>query len=452
MSMQGPRSLDLAIPISNGILHSTLTIPPNAAGPIGLVIFAHGTGSSRHSERNQRVALHLQEQGLATLLFDLLTTDETTVDEARALQPIDIDVLADRLVAVTDWIADQAEIRGLPIGYFGSSTGAAVAMEAATRRAALVRAIVSRGGRTDLPDDVLKAVRAPTLLIVGGADHEIRKTNEAAAHSLKHHHLAVITDASHLFEEPGALAEVSRLAGEWLIGHLSGTKPVERRTSATPHFADRRSAGRALAVALKPRVGPGAIILGLPRGGVPVADEVARALGAALDIWVVRKIGAPLQPEFGVGAIAEGPSFFLDEQAADQLEISREDLEAVVLNEAEELRRRVACFRGGPPPLVRGRTVVVIDDGVATGGTVRAVLRAVHAAGAVRVILAVPVASAQTLAILRREADEVVCLSAPRDLISVGRWYDTFPQVADEEVLAILSTRERRRPQATASH
>jgi putative phosphoribosyl transferase len=212
----------------------------------------------------------------------------------------------------------------------------------------------------------------------------------------------------------------------------------------TVSFANRRSAGRSLGAALAGRVGPGAIVLALPRGGVPVADEVAATLGAALEIWVVRKIGAPHQPEFGIGAIAEGPCIFFDERAAEELGVSRAEFDVAALREAEELRRRVAMYRGSSPPLVRGRTVVVVDDGIATGGTFRAALRAVRNAGAVRIIAAVPVAAAQALPALRREADEVVCLSSPRNLVSVSRWYDDFHQVSEEEVLEILHMGRRR--------
>lgn len=191
------------------------------------------------------------------------------------------------------------------------------------------------------------------------------------------------------------------------------------------------------------------IVIGLPRGGVPVAAEVAAALHAPLDVWVVRKLGVPIQPELGMGAIAEGPSLVLDHDMVDAIGITDAEVMAVVRREADEVRRRVKLFRGErAAPDVHGRTVVLVDDGIATGGTARAAVRALRKRGAGRIVLAVPVGAPDTLDLLRREADEVVCLYAPENLMAIGLWYDRFGQVSNEEVVDIL---ERTRASSSAA-
>jgi putative phosphoribosyl transferase len=204
-------------------------------------------------------------------------------------------------------------------------------------------------------------------------------------------------------------------------------------------FADRRAAGQLLAQALLHHAGVNAIVLGLPRGGVPVADEVARVLGGSLDVWVVRKLGAPFQPELGMGAIAEGPAVILDRSTVRLLGVSSVQLLGVARREMEEVRRRVERFRSGRPlPELRDRIVILVDDGIATGGTMRAAIRAVRRRHPARIVVAAPVAAPDIVAALRREVDEVVCLHQPEDLYAIGLWYEDFRQVHDEEVVRIL--------------
>lgn len=206
------------------MLPGDLTIP---AGATGLVIFAHGSGSSRLSERNQRVAARLQAGGLGTLLFDLLTPQEEALDAQTAHLRFDISLLAERLVSVTDWVRAQAATSGLRVGYFGASTGAAAALVAAAARPELVHAVVSRGGRPDLAGPYLGRVHAPTLLIVGGEDLPVLAMNRAAVRQLAHaaNELAIVSGASHLFEEPGALDRVADLALGWFNQHLAVVQP-----------------------------------------------------------------------------------------------------------------------------------------------------------------------------------------------------------------------------------
>ncbi len=211
---------EVAIPLGNDHLDGTLTVPEHA---IGLVLFAHGSGSSRFSKRNRKVAQALQRRGLATLLFDLLTADEERLDERTGELRFDIGLLASRLMAATRWVARAPAVAGLPIGYFGASTGAGAALVAGARLPDLVRAVVSRGGRPDLAVNSLERVHVPVLLIVGGDDHEVLELNRAAMSSLGGPcALTVVPGATHLFEEPGALEQVAQHAGDWFVGHLSG--------------------------------------------------------------------------------------------------------------------------------------------------------------------------------------------------------------------------------------
>jgi putative phosphoribosyl transferase len=201
-------------------LTGDLEVPDNARG---VVLFAHGSGSSRHSPRNRHVAALLREAGLGTLLLDLLTPAEETVDVQTRHLRFDIGLLARRLVGATDWLAEDSETAGLDIGLFGASTGAAAALVAASERPELVRAVVSRGGRPDLARHALSGVQAPTLLIVGGDDLAVIPLNREALAQIKaEKDLVIVPEATHLFEEPGALDEVARLAADWFRGHLGG--------------------------------------------------------------------------------------------------------------------------------------------------------------------------------------------------------------------------------------
>ena len=211
---------EVQIPAGRAVLSGNLTIPENA---IALVLFAHGSGSSRHSPRNQFVARTLNGAGLGTLLFDLLTPEEEELDIHTREHRFNISLLAERLVHATKWACQQEETRDLHIGYFGSSTGGAAALVAAAEIPQDIGAVVSRGGRPDLAGDALPRVQAPTLLIVGGNDDVVIELNEMARDQMRCEvKLEIIPGATHLFEEPGALEQVAKLASDWFSLHLSG--------------------------------------------------------------------------------------------------------------------------------------------------------------------------------------------------------------------------------------
>lgn len=218
-----PEPEDVLIGFPEGELAGSLAVPPEA---LGLVLFAHGSGSSRHSPRNRYVAEVLQRAGLATMLMDLLTQAEEAIDATTRHYRFDIDLLANRLVVAIDWFIERPLTRDLAIGLFGASTGAAAALKAAAARPDRIRAVVSRGGRPDLAGDALELVRAPTLLIVGADDTPVIPLNQAALRRLRcPAELVLVPGATHLFEEPGTLETASDLAREWFLRHLPRQAP-----------------------------------------------------------------------------------------------------------------------------------------------------------------------------------------------------------------------------------
>ena len=204
-------------------------------------------------------------------------------------------------------------------------------------------------------------------------------------------------------------------------------------------FQNRKDAGERLARKLLKYRDAEPIVLGLPRGGLPVAYEVARALEAPLDVWVVRKVGAPFQPELGLGAVAEGGVLYLDHDTLRLLGASETEVVEIAERKAVEVEERVRRFRRGhPPPVIRGRTAIIVDDGIATGGTVRAAVRALRQLEPAWLVVATPVAAEESLQALRPEVDDVVCLETPSYLGAIGAWYEDFTQVQDHEVEEFL--------------
>lgn len=423
---------EIHVQVGNHELRGRLGVPQ---GPVGLVIFAAASAG----ETDRYVAEALRARGLATLVIPLEVSDD---------ERYDIELLATRLVAVTDWIVEHSNVAHLPLGYFGTGTGAAAALVAAARRPEHVRAVALSNGRADLAGSSLPVVRAPTLLVAPGNHETSLEIDRSAIEQMTAStQLAIIPGAGPRFEEPGALDEVVQLAAEWLLDHFAHAlvEPASRRGSWGRQFRDRRSAGERLALRLRHHAGDETVVFGLPRGGVPVADEIAKALDAPLDVWLVRKIGMPIQPELGMGALAEGAALVLDRTLVKWSGATTDDVRSIVHRKAAEIRRRALLYRGDAPAIdVHGKTVILVVDGVATGGTLTAAVRGARKRGAARVIVAAPVAAAAAVATLEAEADELVCLATPRHLNAVGAWYQAVRPVSDHDVVRILvAARER---------
>ena len=321
------------------------------------------------------------------------------------------------------------------MGYFGASTGAAAALVAAAQDKT-VGAVVSRGGGPDLAIRHLAGVRSPTLLIVGGHNFGVIELNEKAYRVLCcEKSLKIVPGATHLFEEPGALGQVP--ASRRLVGRHLKAPEAAGPARQQPIVYTIANAGQMLARRLMSYAHTNAVVLGIPRGGVPVAKEVADALDAPLDVIVVRKLGAPGQPELGIGAVVDGdhPRAIFSQDIIEHLGVSDEYIGAEIARQLKEVNRRETAYR---VPL-RGKTVIVIDDGIATGSSVRAALRGVRRQKPKRLILAIPVAPAESIEALQSDADEIVCLETPEDFFAVGQFYRDFRQVSDDQMKAILS-------------
>jgi predicted phosphoribosyltransferase/dienelactone hydrolase len=408
---------DITVHAGSRELRGSLGVPQ---GPVGLVVLA-GTD-------NRLVAEALRARGLATLTIDVESLEADN----------DLDALASDLLAISEWVR-HSNVSHLPLGYLGADCFAAAAVVAAAREPDIVRALVALGGRIDTAGPALASVSAPTLLICGLDDDAlIERDREAIEQMTTATQLAIIPGA---FSDPAMSDEVIQLAAEWLVDHFAVAlqESPARRGAWGRQFRDRRCAGERLAALLESHRRDNVIVFGLPRGGVVVADEIARALGAPLDVWLVRKIGMPIQPELGMGALAEGAALILDPTTVKWSGATPEDLQTIVHAKAAEIRRRATLYRGdAPPPDIHGKTVILVDDGVATGATLRAAIRGARKRGARRIIVAVPVAAAEAVAAIEAEADELVCIAAPKNSISVGGWYQDFRQVPESDVVAIL--------------
>lgn len=436
-------------------LEADLCLP---GGAQAIILFAHGSGSSRHSARNQYVAQVLNLAGFGTILVDLLTADEKKIDNKTKHLRFDIRLLASRIEAITEWLLNNSKTRNLSIGYFGSSTGAAASLITSSNFTNIVTTIVSRGGRPDLAESQLGNVTAPTLLIVGSSDKDIIELNKRALNGLKNaqaRELIAIPGAGHLFEEPGKMEDVAKAAKDWFECYLLATgKHFENKYRGNGNslisafkiklmprikFKDRVTAADMLARLLAKYKQDSPIVIGIPRGGVVVADVIARRLSVNLDIVMSRKMRAPNNSEYALGALVQDGSFYLDKAIVESLNVSYEYIEAEKLEQKREIDRRLSLYR--PPPKeykFKGKTTVLVDDGAATGSTIIASARWIRKQQPKKVVIALPVAPRQIIEALNREADDIHVLRIPSIFRSVSDFYVDYDPVTDDQVIQLL--------------
>lgn len=463
-------------------LEGDLAIPTGAKA---IILFAHGSGSSRHSTRNQYVAEVLNKTGFATLLVDLLSSEEKEADISGRHMRYNIELLTGRFKEVTKWLLQEPQTKNLKIGYFGSSTGAAAAIIAAVRFSNdsnnIVKALVLRGGRPDLAEEQLQKIVAPTLLIVGGSDNTvIIGINKRALKELKNakdRELAVIPGAGHLFEEAGKMEEVAKITVEWFEIYLlcNGKKFENKYTQKMksssvlpsifkdrPHFQvkfkDRVAAGEILAAPLRKyrkeedaegNTSANITVIGIARGGILVADAVAKKLAAHnFDIVIPKKLRAPNNSENAIGAIMQDGSVCLEKTLLESMNISDQYLEMEKSEQKKEIDRRMSLYRPQTEKEynIKGRTVILIDDGAATGATVIAAAGWIRKQNPKRLIIALPVAPSQIKRALMQQADALEIIYAPSNFTSVEQFYQNFDVVADQEIIRLL---ERYRKTAT---
>ena len=443
-------------------LEGGLTIP---LGAQAVVLFAHGSGSSRYSLRNQFVATVLNSKGIATLLVDLLSQDEKKIDEETKHLRYNIELLAGRFAAITNWLAQQPETRDFKIGYFGSSTGAAAALMAASRPG-IAKAIVTFGGCPDLASEsALHQVRASTLFIVGGNDTPAIAMNKRALESLSNtepKELAVISDAGHLFEEPGKMEEVAQVAAEWFECYLLTTgkkkfynkypritvrgflSSLREKHAFEVKFRDRFAAGEILASLLGKYKNDrdGVTVIGIARGGVVVADPIAEKLNADFDIIVPRKLRSPHNSENAIGAIMQDGSLYLDTSSLQTQNDISNYIEMEKLEQKKEMERRLSRYRPYSRDYkIRHSTVILVDDGIATGATMTAAARWIRKQEPKRLIIAAPIAPKQVVKRLKEEADEIEELRNPSEFKAVEQFYQEFADVSDDEIVQIAKRR-----------
>jgi putative phosphoribosyl transferase len=449
------QTLGRTITISEHALEADLVVP---AGAQAIIIFAHGSGSSRHSTRNQYVAQTLNDAGLATLLVDLLTEQEKAVDQDTRHIRFDINLLARRLIAVTEWTLQDPSIGHLKMGYFGSSTGAAAALMASAKLDN-IRAIVSRGGRPDLADyRLLHSIVAPVLFVVGGNDISVIGATVDTMKGLslsKRKELAVIPGAGHLFEESGKMEEVAIVAKKWFETYLldngntfecryiQNTRLVslKEKFRLQVRFTDRVAAGSMLATVVN-KYGKGkgeAIVIGIPRGGIAVADALAKKLHLPLDIVFPRKLRAPDNPENAVGAVMQDGSIYLNKNVVEELKISSEYLEIEKKEQTENIRRRMSLYRPDSKNYeLASKIVILVDDGAATGSTIIAAARWIRKMKLRQLVIALPIAPKQVLPLLQNEADVVEVLRMPSKFETVAQYYRDYSDINDKQIIQIM--------------
>ncbi len=425
-----------------------------------IIIFVHGSGSSRFSNRNAFISKYFNEQGFATLLIDLLTEKEKEEDIVKKHIRFNTELLTQRLITITQWVLSHQLTKNLLVGYFSSSTGTAAALNVSIKFDE-IGAIVSRGGRTDLVEDnIMKKIITPSLFIVGGKDDHVISINKRAYKEITNTNskeLAMIPDASHFFEEEGKMEEVSKIAIRWFKFHLlkNEVKFINnyKINSFTPFhlsslkskfqmkFKDRNSSGLIMAGLLnKYKNKNNILIVGIPRGGVIMADIVARKLSLkSFNIVLSRRLRNPYNLENTIGALFQDGSIYMHQESKN---FSNEYLQMEILIQKKELEKQISLF-GLHNEIynLRDKTVILVDDGCYTGSTIIVTYQWIKSHLPNKIIVALPVIPKKTHQLLTQYVDKIEFVYSPNNFKSVEDYYVDFGQVKNDDVIHVLEKR-----------
>lgn len=394
-----------------------------------VVIFAHGLNSSKDSPRNLYIAEGLVEKGFCCFLFDFTGHGESE----GGISDASIEQFVMDLDASLNYIDTRKELDRMRIGICGSSMGGTAALvKGATD--GRVRALALRSAPAEGYYEYARKVDIPVLIVQGDADPIMRESRILYEHLSGGKKLVMIKGADHLYSKDEYLKEAREAIVQWFVGELRSEDPDPKI------FKNRREAGFKLAYSLNEYKDREEVItLALPRGGVVTGYEVASYLNCPLDIIIVRKLGFPGERELAIGAVSETGAVVLNESIISSGGVSKEYIESEISRQKEEIKRRVDLYRKGRTiPDLKGKVVILVDDGVATGATIKAAISTLKKENIIKLIAALPVAPSETAEELKMMVDEFICLETPYYFMAVGSYYEDFTQVSDEEVVEIL--------------
>lgn len=394
-----------------------------------VVIFAHGLNSSKNSKRNLYIAEGLVEKGFCCFLLDFTGHGES---EGGA-SDVTVEQFVHDLGASLDYIHRIKGIVTAKIGICGSSLGgtAAIVMAASDKR---IKTLALRSAPAEGYYQYANKVHIPVLIVQGDADPIMKESLILYEKLAGEKRLALIKGADHLYSKEEHLREAREAVVHWFVERLSSGNPGARV------FKDRKEGGAQLALRLKEfKEREGVLVLALPRGGVVTGYEVASYLKCPLDVIIIRKLGFPGQPELAIGAVSETGTVVLNESIISDYGVPEEYIEGEISSQKAVIERRVNLYRKrqGIPDL-KGKNIILVDDGAATGATMKAAISTLRVEGIEKLIVALPVAPLETAEELRRMAGELICLETPSDFMAVGSYYQDFTQVTDEDVVKIL--------------
>jgi predicted phosphoribosyltransferase/predicted esterase len=434
-------------------LKGSLNIPFGASA---LILFIHGSGSDRFSIRNKYLSCLFNKNGFATLLVDLLTEDEKKLDQDYKNYRFDINLLTQRVVGVSDWIMRNPNTRNLFIGYFCSSTGAVAALNASLHFDDIATIIVKSGRLDLLENSTMNGLKIPILLIVGSRDSSIVKMNKRVYDELKGSGLikfSVVANASHFFEEEGKLDEVFVISQNWYKRYLLNEKQkfnfhfsnfqfhfksiLKINNKLVFKFQDRSSAGSVLATLLKKyEKDPNVIVIGIPKGGIVVADALAKRLSITnLDFVISRRIKEP-QREDTIGSTTEDGSVYM----CGKNPISMQYIDQQILKQKTEINASLKSYGSKHfPAKWKAKKLILVDDGAFTGSTIILAHNYIKKFNPSEIIIALPVLSKEAFEVLHRETSKIVNIYRPKNFKFVENYYKNYDQVDQNTVIDILA-------------